>query len=229
MSHTSKASQPTLPSPLSTRKPSRRDRRRTETYERLMRAALKLFAQRGIADTTVEAITEAADVGKGTFFNYFRTKEHVLQAFGETRIQKIQAALDEARAGHLPIWQILRRLAHTLAEEASDTPGLLRSILVAPLTSDAVREFMAGKMTEGRSRLLEIFQLGQQRGELRTDLPAPYMARAFQQSIFGALVLWSLDPQGDLFAWLDIWLEMFLGGLDPSRARPAVAPRGKKG
>ena len=221
---------PPVPAPPSApSRPSRRDRRRTETYERLMRAALKLFAEQGIAGTTVEEITEAADVGKGTFFNYFQTKEHVLQAFGETRIQKIQLALDEAKKGEIPTWQVLRRLAHSLAEEASHTPGLLRSILMAPLTSEPVRQFMASKMTEGRTRLVEIFQFGQQRGEFRPDLPAPYMARAYQQSIFGALVLWSIDPQGDLFAWLDIWLEIFLGGLDPSKTRPAFrVPRGRK-
>ena len=194
-----------------------------------MRAALKLFAERGIADTTVEDITEAADVGKGTFFNYFPTKEHVLQAFGETRIQKIQVALEEAREGKHAAWQTLRRLAHSLAEEAGTTPGLMRSILVAPLTRESVREFMAGKMTEGRARLQEIFELGQQRSELRADLPAPYMARAYQQSVFGAIVQWSLDPQGDLFAWLDIWLELFLGGLDPGRVRSTSTLRGRKG
>ncbi|MGA2719724.1 MAG: helix-turn-helix domain-containing protein [Candidatus Acidiferrales bacterium] len=51
----------------------RRERRRTETRDRLFHSALKLFAERGYQETTVEAITEAADVGKGTFFNYFPT------------------------------------------------------------------------------------------------------------------------------------------------------------
>lgn len=228
MSHNIKPTRPVLPLLLSPHKANRRDRRRSETYERLMRAALKLFAEKGIAATTVEDITEAADVGKGTFFNYFQTKEHVLQAFGDTRILKIQSALDEARAGDMPIWQVLRKLAHSLAEEASNTPGLLRSILVAPLTREPVREFMAEKMTNGRSRLAEIFQLGQDRAEIRVDLAAAYMARAYQQAIFGAMVLWSIDPQGELDAWLDIWLELFLGGLDPTRARTAQAPRSRK-
>jgi len=204
---------------------ARRERRKAETYERLMRAALRLFAQQGIAATTVEQITEAADVGKGTFFNYFPTKEHILQAFGDTRIKKIQAALDEAQEGSQPIWQVLRRLAHSLAEEASHTPGLLRSILVAPLSRESVREFMAVKLREGRAALEQLFQIGQERAELRPDLPAAYMARGFQQSVFGALVLWSLDPQGDLDAWLDVWLELFLGGLDPRTTRPSRTPR----
>ena len=208
-------------------RPARRERRKAETYERLMRAALRLIAERGLAATTIEQITEAADVGKGTFFNYFPTKEHVLLAFGDTRIKKINAALEEAREGSLPMWQVLRRLAHSLAEEASHTPSLLRSILVAPLSRESVREFMVGKLREGRAALEEIFQLGQERGELRSDLMPAYMARGFQQSVFGALVLWSLDPRGDLNAWLDVWLEMFLGGLDPRGSRPLRAGRGR--
>jgi len=206
-------------------RPARRERRKAETYERLMRAALRLFAEQGLAATTIEQITEAADVGKGTFFNYFPTKEHVLLAFGDTRIKKINAALEEAREGSLPMWQVLRRLARSLAEEASHTPGLLRSILVAPLSRESVREFMVGKLREGRAALEEIFQIAQERGELRRDLTPAYMARGFQQSVFGALVLWSLDPQGDLNAWLDVWLEMFLGGLDPQSSRPLRAGR----
>ena len=64
----------------------RRERHRTEIRERLFRSALRLFAERGFLETTVEDITEAADVGKGTFFNYFRTKEHVLATFGAERL-----------------------------------------------------------------------------------------------------------------------------------------------
>jgi AcrR family transcriptional regulator len=192
-----------------------------------MRAALRLFAEQGLAATTVEQITEAADVGKGTFFNYFPTKEHVLMAFGDSRIKKIEAAREEAREGSKPTWQVLRRLAHSLAEEASHSPGLLRSILVAPLSREPVREFMAGRLEAGRGVLEEIFQLGQGRGELRADLSVAHMARGYQQSVFGALVLWSLDPRGNLLAWLDVWLEMFLGGLDPREYRTGKPGRSR--
>lgn len=227
MSHTpSQTSIPAAPASGSRRTP-RRERRKAETYERLMRAALKLFAAHGLEGTTIEQITEAADVGKGTFFNYFPTKEHILMAFGDTRLRKIQAALDEARTGTKPIWQVLRRLAHSLAEEASHSPGLLRSILVAPLTREPVREFMAGRLEEGRGVIEQIFQFSQDRGEVRADLTCAQMARGFQQSVFGAMVLWSLDPRGDLLAWLDVWLEMFLGGLDPKDYRPAKPGRGR--
>jgi AcrR family transcriptional regulator len=69
--------------------PDRRQRRSSETRERLFRAALNLFAQHGFADTTVEDITNAADLGKGTFFNYFPSKEHMLLAFAEMQLSKL--------------------------------------------------------------------------------------------------------------------------------------------
>jgi AcrR family transcriptional regulator len=200
----------------------RRERRRAETRERLMRAALHLFAEHGIAGTTVEDITEAADVGKGTFFNYFPTKEHVLLAFGDSRVGKVEAALAEARAGQKPIRDILRRMVHSLAEEHARAPGLLRSILIAFLTSDSMRQLMAAKMAGGRRLIAELVRIGQKRGELRADLPAAHVARVVQQAGFGTMVLWSLDPQGDLFGWQDAWLEMILHGIEPGELH---APR----
>src|SRR3982074_3707939 len=76
---------------------ARPERRSADTRERLFRAALELFAQKGFAETTVEDITEAADVGKGTFFNYFPSKDHILLAFGEMQLSKLEATIEVAR------------------------------------------------------------------------------------------------------------------------------------
>jgi len=53
---------------------ARKQRRREETAQRILSSAVRLFEQRGYSTTTVEQITEAADVAKGTFFNYFPAK-----------------------------------------------------------------------------------------------------------------------------------------------------------
>src|ERR1700727_1484292 len=89
----------------------RRSRRGAATRESLFRAALDLFASKGFADTTVEDITEAADVGKGTFFNYFPTKEHVLAAYGGERIAAVERALEKARATSGSVLEVLGELA----------------------------------------------------------------------------------------------------------------------
>src|ERR1700681_4481686 len=90
--------------------PDRRQRRSSQTRERLFRAALDLFAKHGFADTTVEDITNAADVGKGTFFNYFPSKDHILLAFGEMQLSKLEAAIELARRTGEPMPDFLRSL-----------------------------------------------------------------------------------------------------------------------
>src|SRR5213080_4647486 len=72
----------------------RRQRRSAEIRERLFRAALNLFAKKGFAETTVEDITEAADVGKGTFFNYFPSKDHILLAFSDVQLAKLEQSIN---------------------------------------------------------------------------------------------------------------------------------------
>jgi len=58
----------------------RNARRKRETRERLLDAALRLMAERGMAGVTINEITEAADVGFGSFYNYFESKEAIYDA-----------------------------------------------------------------------------------------------------------------------------------------------------
>src|ERR1700733_9083713 len=87
---------------------SRRERRSSELLQRLLDAAVDLFARKGFAETTVEDITNAADVGKGTFFNYFPSKEHILAVFGGQRTAAVERALQKARATEGPVLDVVR-------------------------------------------------------------------------------------------------------------------------
>jgi len=53
-----------------------------ERRERLYEAALSLFRSQGYDATTVDQITRRAGLAKGTFFNYFPTKDAVLRYLG---------------------------------------------------------------------------------------------------------------------------------------------------
>src|SRR5580692_9168470 len=110
---------------------SRRERRSNELLQRLLDAAVELFARKGFTETTVEDITNAADVGKGTFFNYFPSKDHLLSAFGEIQIGKLEAAAKAARTSTVPMQLFLHSLAFQMIEEPARNPALMRIILQA--------------------------------------------------------------------------------------------------
>jgi AcrR family transcriptional regulator len=56
----------------------RRERRRERTRAQLLESALALFAERGIHGTRVQDITDAVDLGKGAFYNYFASKNTLI-------------------------------------------------------------------------------------------------------------------------------------------------------
>src|SRR5713226_8388649 len=137
----SKKSSTRAPAPFS----DRRQRRSADIRERLFRAALRLFAEKGFAETSVEDITNAADVGKGTFFNYFPSKDHILITFGDMQIGKLRMVVEEAHRADESIPQILQKMSVRLTEEPGRNPEIVRLILLANLSSKSVRAEMRNK------------------------------------------------------------------------------------
>jgi AcrR family transcriptional regulator len=201
--------------------PDRRQRRGAEIRERLFRAALELFAKKGIADTTVADITNAADVGKGTFFNYFPSKEHILLAFGEMQLRKLEEAVNTARQTNEPMPQFLRALGVRMTQEPTRNPAIIRALLQAYLSTTAVREAMIDLQNRVQALHTQMIQLGQDRGEIRNDLPAADIAHVFRQTIFGTLLIWSLYGDASLHSRIENAFNVLWSGLAPrARVRP---------
>lgn len=192
---------------------SRRERHRAETHERIFRAALRLFAEHGYLETTVEDITEAADVGKGTFFNYFPTKEHVLATYGAERLAVVQSALEKAKSTEGPVLSILRGLVIGLAGQASESPALLRAIYAAHASCAPVRAELEKRLHRARAFLSDILALAQQRGEIRQDLTPACLARSMQLVFQGVSLAWAFNPDSSLRKTTEQVWELFCPGL----------------
>lgn len=213
--------------PLASTSPSdRRQRRSADIRERLFRGALELFAQKGFAETTVEDITEAADVGKGTFFNYFPSKDHILLAFGEMQLSKLEAAIEMARRTGEPMPEFLRALGVRMTQEPTRNPAIIRALLQAYLSTTPVRAAMMDLQRRIHSLHTQMIQLGQDRGEIRNDLPAAEIAQVFRQTIFGTLLIWSLYGDATLHSRIETAFNLLWSGLAPrgNSTPPLLAP-----
>jgi AcrR family transcriptional regulator len=181
----------------------RRERRAAETRVRLFRCALQLFAERGFPNVTVEEITDAADVGKGTFFNYFESKDHVLGVMAEIQLGKVAEARKMAEDSKQTIQTVLHHLFLRAAEEPGRSPDLARALISSFLASEGVRRLIERNMQEGRRMIAEIVAAGQKRGEIDPVLTKEKVAIQVLQAFMGTILLWSLHEKPALNIWIE--------------------------
>jgi AcrR family transcriptional regulator len=106
----------------------RRARERAQRKAEILEAARAVFAQGGFRHTTVEAVAERAEVGKGTIYLYFESKDAIraellLEALAELTGQ-LRAAAD--RCSMLHPEQKLRAMAHAYLAFAENMPDYFR-------------------------------------------------------------------------------------------------------
>ncbi|HWB21544.1 MAG TPA: TetR family transcriptional regulator [Gaiellaceae bacterium] len=82
-----------------------RERKKTETRQHLVYAAIRLFAERGFDGVTVEDISAEANVSPSTFFRYFDSKAGAVFGLARQRIADLSAAL-EARPANVSVLEV---------------------------------------------------------------------------------------------------------------------------
>lgn len=117
-----------------------RERKKVQTREAIAAAALRLFAERGFRETTVDEIAAAADVSPRTFFRYFATKEDAALADHERRLTAIRDAL-AAGPPDEPVTAPVRRALLAMVDEvaAERAEGMARARIISTEPSVAAR------------------------------------------------------------------------------------------
>ncbi|WP_327590960.1 TetR/AcrR family transcriptional regulator [Nonomuraea sp. NBC_00507] len=77
---------------------SRLERRKTRTRQALIAAARDFLARQGLAEVSIQELTEAADVGFGSFYNHFGSKEELFHAAIADVLEEHGQLLDELTA-----------------------------------------------------------------------------------------------------------------------------------
>jgi AcrR family transcriptional regulator len=104
--------------------PTRRDRRRAETRARLLAAARTLFAEQGVERTAIAQITEAADLGFGAFYNYFPSKDALVEAALSQSLDALDRAIDTLSADLEDPAEVVAVAHRYLVSQASTDPEL---------------------------------------------------------------------------------------------------------
>jgi AcrR family transcriptional regulator len=86
---------------------SRQDRRFSKTRARLLDAARSVFSEKGLDLTTIDDITQRADLGRGTFYYHFGTKSQLVNELMKSVIDELTAQLAKKCQGHTELPEML--------------------------------------------------------------------------------------------------------------------------
>lgn len=187
-----------------------RQEKKKDTACRIQGAALRLFSEKGYEAATVSEIAEAAGVSKGTFFNYFSTKDELLLSFQKSLLVSQTGGPGCEDAPHVP-WILALEGDESGAME--DNRTMLRLLL---------QRFLLNAGTEGRSRsmgkcvesLIPVFEKGQQDGEFTGAITPREMAASAMRTYFGTLLGWSTGmEEGSLGDQLTQAFQLFINGI----------------
>lgn len=118
--------------------PSRVDRRKQRTRDALLRAARQLLAE-GRTNVSIQEITDAADVGFGSFYNHFESKEALFDAAVESTVEDWALLRDQIVAGYddpAEVFAVSFRMVGRLQRQAPELARALLNSGVSVLTRD---------------------------------------------------------------------------------------------
>jgi AcrR family transcriptional regulator len=183
--------------PTAGRPETRVTRRKRETRDRIFCAALALFRDKGPDATTVAEIADRADIGKGTFFTYYPTKECVFADVNRQIVGDMEAEID-AVAGRRFELRMRAFFTPGIRWHASN-PSLSRHMLAAFMRDTAYMRADVESRTRLQARLGRELTAARKTGEISRTIDLRTAATAIVGAYYGSLGVWHVaEMQSDL-------------------------------
>ncbi len=202
-------------------------RRSGDKRERILKAAVKVFAKSGFYATRVSEVAKAAGVADGTIYLYFKSKDELLVSLFEDRVERLLAFMREELPKHENAPDKLRRVIEMqlgLLEGERDLAEVITVILRQ--STKLMKEYAAPRFIAYLDAIARIVAEGQAHGDFRSDVSPHLVARSLFGALDGVALTWALGraDQGGLVRAAGQLADIFLRGLLPKPPAPH-APR----
>ncbi len=160
---------------------NKREAKKIRSKKIIIKSAIELFSKKGLKNTSVADIMNESELGIGTFYNYFQSKDELLrsllnhialdirQYFLKTSTEKnSQADILEA---------VVLYSANVLEKNRFILPLFMRAVDKSALSSTT--HTVTEKPLPFKDLFNDIIQAGQNKGEFRTDIPSEIITEMF--------------------------------------------------
>src|SRR5579871_6228612 len=161
--------------------------------ERILDAAVRVFAKKGFYATRVSEVAKAAGVADGTIYLYFKSKDEILVSLFEDRVERLLLFLRTELPAAASASDKLRRVIELqlgLLEGERDLAEVITVILRQ--STKLMKEYAAPKFMAYLDAIAKVVAEGQKNGDFRDDVAPHLVARATFGALDGIALTWAL-------------------------------------
>jgi len=197
---------------------ARREREKLIRREIILEAAEGLFEIKGFETTTVDEIASSAELGKGTIYSYFRSKEEIYIAILEKGLNVLMEKCRQAIGGSNSATEALNNLYLTFVKYHQEHQGFIETLI---LQADEQRALklgdliinLRGKATDWVDLVSEVLKWGIQKGEF-AELEVNKVANVIIGMIVGLIIQSKIGQiSEELGSYRDTMFQMLLEGI----------------
>jgi TetR/AcrR family transcriptional regulator, fatty acid metabolism regulator protein len=196
------------------KRPAGKKRRAGDKRDRILKAAVKVFARAGFHATRVSEVAKAAGVADGTIYLYFKSKEELLTSLFEDRVEKLLAHMTEQKNAPERLRAIID-MQLGLLEGERELAEVITVILRQ--STKIMKELAAPHFLAYLDLIAKVVAEGQAAGDFRRDVSPNLAARAIFGALDGITLTWALGraEQGALARAASQLGDVLLRGLAP--------------
>ncbi len=180
-----------------------RIRRSEKTRELLLKEGINLLSEHGYHGTGLKLILDTVNVPKGSFYNYFSSKEHfvaeILNTYAHQLLVKFDAHIAQSSLSPIALLEQVYDFMVDSFEQESHLKGCLLGNMAAEIGghSELCRESMRATVAEWKKRMVSIIEMAQAQGQIRTDIEAAQLADLLWCTWEGALLKMKIESSTD--------------------------------
>jgi TetR/AcrR family transcriptional regulator, fatty acid metabolism regulator protein len=194
--------------------------RNSEKYQRILDAAVAVFAEKGFFVSRISDIADRASVADGTVYLYFKNKDEILVSAINTAFDGFMTRARTELEKLTSPTERLRRLAY-LHLEALGANRNLAVVFQMELrqSSRSLSEFSHHHLVEYFNLVRQAINDGKANGEFRREMPEKIAANCFFGAIDEMVTSWVLSEKDYPLAHAaDPLLDILLNGMRPASA-----------
>jgi AcrR family transcriptional regulator len=178
---------------MTARTTKRRTREKEQRREAILRAAERVFHQRGFAQTTMDHVAAAAELSKGTLYLYFKNKDDLFVALSTCMVDEFLARFQEVLDAGGPGIEQVRAMLTAYGEVVAANPDHFRTTVIWMASGHAAdtstAEFKAHRARANQlvAAMIVAIERGQKDGSIRSDLDPAQTAFRMWAGVLGCM------------------------------------------